>query len=220
MEGNSPEIVSSQTGPHARLADVVRRHRDHPWRAPLHAPTEAQFARWRATHDRTAPLVVDLGCGHGDSTLGLAARHPDAVLLGLDRSAHRLARLAPDGFAAHGRTTLMRAEAATLLRLLAADGLRIDVLYLLYPNPWPKPEHLQRRWHGHPVFPHLLGSARRVGLRTNWRTYAEEFAQAMLLLGRAGLVEALAPQAEVLTPFERKYRRSGHARFELVSDDA
>ena len=175
-----------------------------------------RLARFQPTSRRNSAWRIV----SGDSTLGLAARHPDAVLLGLDRSAHRLARLAPDGFAAHGRTTLMRAEAATLLRLLAADGLRIDVLYLLYPNPWPKPEHLQRRWHGHPVFPHLLGSARRVVLRTNWRTYAEEFAQAMLLLGRAGLVEALAPQAEVLTPFERKYRSSGHARFELVSDDA
>jgi tRNA (guanine-N7-)-methyltransferase len=212
--------VSSQTGPHARLEDVVRRHRDHEWRAPLHAPTEAQFARWHATHDRDAPLVVDLGCGHGDSTLVLAERHVDACVLGVDQSAHRLARLAPDGFATHGRTTLMRAEAATLLRLLAADGLRIDVLYLLYPNPWPKPEHLQRRWHGHPVLPRLLGNARRVVLRTNWRIYAEEFALAMPLLGRAGVVERLAADAEVLTPFERKYRSSGHARYELVSDDA
>ncbi len=220
MEGNSPEIVSPQTGPHARLDEVVQRHRDHAWRAPLHAPTVAQFARWQAGHDRFAPLVVDLGCGHGDSTLGLAERHADARLLGVDQSAHRLARLAPDGFAVHGRAALMRAEAATVLRLLAAHGLRIDVLYLLYPNPWPKPEHLMRRWHGHPVFPLLLANARRILLRTNWGTYADEFAQAAHWLGRAADRQVLAPDADVLTLFERKYRSSGHARFELVSDDA
>ena len=220
MEGNSPEIESSQSGPHARLADVVRRHRDHAWRAPLHAPTQAPFARWLAGHDRAMPLIVDLGCGVGDSTLGLALRHPDAVLLGVDQSAHRLARLAPTGFAVHGRTTLMRAEAATVLRLLAANQLRIDTLYLLYPNPWPKPEHLQRRWHGHPVFPTLLSVARRIVLRTNWRIYADEFALALALLGRAGVVAPLASDAVVLTPFERKYRSSGHACVELVSDDA
>jgi tRNA (guanine-N7-)-methyltransferase len=220
MDGNSPEIVSSQRGPHARLPDVVRRHRDHAWRAPLHAPTQAPFACWLAGHDRAMPLIVDLGCGHGDSTLGLALRHPDAVLLGIDQSAHRLARLAPEGFAVHGRATLMRAEAATVLRLLTANGRRIEVLYLLYPNPWPKPEHLLRRWHGHPVFPCLLANARRIVLRTNWRIYAVEFAQAAALLGRIGAVAELPRDAEVLTPFERKYRSSGHARFEVALDDA
>jgi tRNA G46 methylase TrmB len=220
MDGNSPEIVSSQTGPHARLPDVVRRHRDHAWRAPLHAATALQFARWQGVDDAAMPLVVDLGCGHGDSTLALAQRHAGARLLGVDQSAHRLARLAPTGFAIHDRASLMRAEAATVLRLLAAAGRRIEVLYLLYPNPWPKPEHLLRRWHGHPVFPCLLANARRIVVRTNWRIYAEEFALAAALLGRVGTVATLPQDAESLTPFERKYRSSGHARFEVALDDA
>lgn len=220
MEGNSPAIVSPQHAVHARLDTVVRRHRDHVWRAPLHAPSQEPFARWRAGHDRDAPLVVDFGCGHGDSTLVLAERHADAILLGVDQSAHRLSRLAPQGFAVHGRATLMRAEAATVLRLLAADDLRIDTLYLLYPNPWPKPEHLLRRWHGHPVFPTLLGSARHIVLRTNWRVYADEFAMAAGILGRAAAVRTLPADADALTPFERKYCRSGHARFEVASGDA
>lgn len=114
----------------------------------------------------------------------------------------------------------MRAEAATLLRLLAGEGIGIDALYLLYPNPWPKPEHLMRRWHGHPVFPLLIGNARRVVLRTNWRIYAEEFAQAARLFGRVGEVLPLAAESDVLSPFERKYRASGHRCFELVLDDA
>lgn len=212
-------IESSQHGPHARLADIVLRHRDHAWRAPLHAPTQAQFARWRATHDRLTPLVLDLGCGRGDSTLGLAAGHPDAAVLGVDQSAHRLLRLAPEGYAVHGRATLMRAEAATVLRLLAANAIQVDTLYLLYPNPWPKPEHLLRRWHGHPVFPMLARTARRIVLRTNWNIYADEFALAASAVGRTATVRTLPVDAEVLSPFERKYRRSGHACHEVLSDD-
>jgi tRNA G46 methylase TrmB len=220
MFGNSPEVASSQPGPHPRLREVVLRHREHPWRAPLHAASETQFARWLARHEPGAPLALDLGCGHGDSSLLLAARHPRHCVLGVDQSAHRLARLAPGGYAWHGRVCLIRAEAATVVRLLAAAGLRVDLLYLLYPNPWPKPEHLQRRWHGHPLFPLLLATAARLRLRTNWPLYAEEFALAAGYLGRATEVRALPADAEALTPFERKYRASGHARVELTIDDA
>lgn len=220
MSGNSPVVVSAQLAPHARLVEIVHRHRDHAWRAPLHAASQAQFERWRAQHDGACPLVVDLGCGHGDSALVLAGMHASARVLGVDQSAHRLARLAPAGFAVHGRSTLLRAEAATILRLLAVSGIGIDTLYLLYPNPWPKPEHLMRRWHGHPVFPLLLGTARRIVLRTNWPLYAEEFALAAQALGRSAGMTQLAAVDPVLTPFERKYVASGHARVELVIADA
>ena len=77
-----------------------------------------------------------------------------------------------------------------------------------------------RRWHGHPVFPVLLANARRVVLRTNWRIYADEFVRAAQLLGRTGAVQTLVDDAATLTPFERKYRASGHARFEAVIVDA
>lgn len=220
MDGNSPQITSAQSGLHARLDEIVQRHREHAWRAPLHAPSVAQFARWLAQHERARPLVVDLGCGQGDSSLLLARQHEDAIVLGVDQSAHRLARLAPEGFAVHDRVVLMRAEAATLLRLLAQHELAIDRLYLLYPNPWPKPEHLMRRWHGHPVFPTLLANARGIVLRSNWRIYAEEFAHAAALCGRVAEVAALAADAEVLTPFERKYAASGHWRHEVRIGDA
>lgn len=217
MSGNSSPVASPQQEPHPRLADVVERHRRHAWRAPLHQPTREQFARWLATRASTLSLVVDLGCGTGDSSLGLEAVHAQAEILGVDQSAHRLARLAPSGFARHGRVALIRAEAATVLRLLAQAQIGIDTLYLLYPNPWPKPEHLLRRWHGHPVFPQLLASARTIVLRTNWDVYAEEFAQAARICGRQAEVSLLDADAPPLTPFERKYRASAHACLEWRS---
>ncbi|MBK6728585.1 MAG: SAM-dependent methyltransferase [Xanthomonadales bacterium] len=220
MDGNSPQVTSAQSGLHPRLDEIVQRHREHAWRAPLHAPSVAQFGRWLAQHERARPLVLDLGCGHGDSSVLLAQRHEDAIVLGIDQSAHRLSRLAPEGFAVHDRVVLMRAEGATLLRLLAAQALPIERLYLLYPNPWPKPEHLMRRWHGHPVLPILLANARGIVLRSNWRIYAEEFARAAALCGRRGRVVTLPADAELLTPFERKYAASGHPRHELSIGDA
>lgn len=217
MRGNSPEIESSQQAPHRRLADVVRRHAEQPWRAPLHAPSVAAFERWAATVDVSRNLYVDLGCGTGDSTLALAARWPEAVVLGVDQSAHRLRRHAPDGFAMAGTTTLMRAEAATVLRCLQTGGFRLDSLFLLYPNPWPKPEHLMRRWHAHPVFPTMLAVARRIVLRTNWRVYADEHLLALAQLGWTAQHCVIDGEDEPMTPFECKYRASGHACFEVTA---
>ena len=218
MFGNSPPIESSQAGMHPRLLDVVRRHHAHPWRAPLHAPTQTQFARWRAdcTEATSArPLLLDLGCGNGESSLQLGEMRTDADVLGVDQSAQRLARRAADGYARHGHVVLLRAEAATFLRLLAASGVHVDTLYLLYPNPWPKPEHLQRRWHGHPVLPTLLGIARNIVLRTNWQTYADEFTLAAQTCGRTAMQSILATDSTVMTPFEAKYLASGHQRHEV-----
>ncbi len=215
MPGNSSPIVSAQQEPHPRLVEIVLRHRQHAWRAPPHAATEQQFARWISAREATPrPLLVDLGCGTGESSELLAAVHPEHEVLGVDQSAHRLARRAPSGLGADGRIAWLRAEATNVLRLLANAGIGIDTLYLLYPNPWPKAEHLRRRWHGHPVFPLLLANARQIVLRSNWRVYAEEFALACAVSGREGDCRALAAEAPVLSPFERKYLDSGHGRFE------
>jgi tRNA (guanine-N7-)-methyltransferase len=52
-----------------------------------------------------------------------------------------------------------------------------------------------------------LGGA--LELRTNWKVYAEEFAQALRIAGvqpQADLLKLESP----LTPFERKYQASAH----------
>ncbi len=162
-------------------------------------------------------IIMDSGCGTGDSTLALAACFPECWVIGIDQSAARLRRHAPDGFAVRGNTVIVRAELASFWRLFNTAGLRACRHYLLYPNPWPKAAQLGRRWQGHPVFFDLLHTADRIELRSNWQVYVEEFA---LALRFAGLDDARAESyaAELpLTPFERKYRDSGHALWRVCS---
>ena len=102
-------------------------------------------------------------------------------------------------------------------QLIASVGA-IAQHYLLYPNPWPKAKHVKRRWHAHPVFPAIIDLGGRLELRTNWSIYAREFELALTHLGiDAARVEPLAP-ATTWTPFERKYRASGHPLFRLTCD--
>lgn len=215
--GNSRVVFSAQSGIHHDLPRLVRRHRDHVYRRPISAASrvavEAALAR-RAGR----PLILDSGCGTGQSTVNIALRFADAFVLGIDRSATRLAR-APQ---LPENACLIRADLVDAWRALAARGERVARHYLLYPNPWPKIGQLARRWHGHAVFPDLLALGGVFECRSNWRIYVAELAAAVNLLANRGAVAEQLPAelavADPLTPFERKYAASGHALHRLVVD--
>lgn len=226
--GDSRRVDSNQTDVHPRLEAVVLRHLRAPWRQPPHPPSVAAFeaARELLRADELSRLVLDSGCGTGAGTATLAARHPDAVVIGVDRSAARLARSGAAGPGPRrgewpgreGNRLLVRAELATFWRLAAAAGWRLQAHYLLYPNPWPKSGQLTRRWHAHPAFPYLLALGGRLVMRCNWEVYAREFATALATATDRPAAARVLEQPEQLTPFERKYAASGHTLFEVTVD--
>ncbi len=206
--GNSRPVHSNQPGMHTQLPAVLRRHLDNPYRRPPAEHSRRAYAQLAANLARQArPLVLDAFCGTGQSTALLARRHPRHLVVGIDRSAHRLARHAGERA---DNYLLLQAEVEDIWALLLADGLRVEHHYLLYPNPWPKGKHLMRRVHGHPAFSRLLNLGGTVELRSNWQLYVEEFGLAMHLAGRRGVVAQLASDPP-LTLFESKYRDSGHS---------
>jgi tRNA G46 methylase TrmB len=219
MRQASSPVQSNQVGVHPRLADAVRRHLAAPAAAPIADHAHAAFAALRAAlAQRAAPLVLDSGCGTGASSLALAAAHRDCLVVGVDQSAARLRARLDDGV--HGwreGVLFLRTDVAQLWRLMAKAGLRVARHYLLYPNPWPKSVHYLRRWPMHPAWPYLLQLSGELELRTNWRVYADECAAALALSGMAARIESLSLDAEPLTPFERKYRASGHALLRLTA---
>tara|TARA_R110000772_G_scaffold61283_1_gene138148 strand:+ start:142063 stop:142779 length:717 start_codon:yes stop_codon:yes gene_type:complete len=208
VQASSRPVTSNQQGLHPRLVHTVRRHLEHASQAPLAAHNADA---WRRLAQRLAedsrPLVLDSFCGTGMSTARLAAAHPGHLVVGIDRSAHRLALHQHDE---HPPYLLLQAECEPLWRALAGAGRGVDYHYLLYPNPWPKARHLRRRIHGHPGFADLLALGGRVDLRSNWPLYVEEFGVAMHIAGVHGVVQRL-PDGPPLTRFEAKYRASGHA---------
>ena len=215
MFGNSQPVTSNQNGPHADLLKTVERHCQTRFRKPASPHTRQAFGQMLSHWHRMGqpPLVLDAGCGVGWSTLTLAQRHPDQLVIGVDQSAERLRR-GPDGQAGNpDNLLLLRADLVDFWRLLAAEGCTLDYHYLLYPNPWPRKQHLGRRWHGHPVFPAIATLGGKIECRSNWLIYLEEFAAALSHLtgATAEVTQWLPKDDQVLTPFEAKYRASGHA---------
>ncbi|WP_111414960.1 tRNA (guanine(46)-N(7))-methyltransferase TrmB [Billgrantia lactosivorans] len=219
MHATSRAIATNQLGPHKDVARRVARALGHPLRKPVAEHTREAFARALAWYEHRGggrqPLILDAGCGVGLSTRQLAARHEDHLVVGVDRSAERLSR-------EHGEVgdnaLLVRADLVDFWRLALAAGWQPARHYLLYPNPYPKSAHLKQRWHGHPVLPVILALGGRLELRSNWRLYVEEFAQALTqVTGVSADVEPFVPGEHYLTPFERKYHLSGQSLWRLVA---
>ena len=217
--GKSGMVNSSQTGVHPRLELTLRRHLQTPWMQPMHLPSVGAYQQLvnESVFSGEFPIILDSGCGTGKSTQRLAELFPQHIVIGIDRSLVRLAKSGVhSGFNRRGNCILLRAELTTFWRLMASDGHSPELHFLLYPNPYPKPAHLKRRWHCHPVFPQLLSLGGQIELRCNWEIYALEFAQAIeLACGKRVKVENLKTKTAV-SPFERKYLERGQQLYSVL----
>lgn len=209
-------VNSGQAGLHPHLDAIVRKHLASHWAQPLHRPS---VDAWRELEERGVfspgrPLILDSGCGTGESTRQLAGMYSGHLVIGVDRSQKRLGRGgAATCIVQRENYILLRAELATFWRLLLESGHSPARHFLFYPNPWPKSAHLKRRWHGHPVFPVLLALGGEIELRCNWEIYAREFARAAgLATGAIVATRQIMPDIPV-SPFERKYLERGQTLY-------
>ena len=228
--GDSKAIVTNQTGIHEKLVEVVNKHLHCEFKKPYQAHTQQAFEevnqrvkRFLADNPH-GELILDACCGVGQSTRLLAQQNPNALVIGVDKSAHRLDRNVKelnrlDGSGQVDNFCLIRADLNDFYRLVKAAKWQVSKHYVLYPNPWPKSKHLQRRWHGSAVFPQMIAIGKQLILRSNWRLYLEEFQSALAL---AKINSELTPvpvsvSTQPLTPFEAKYQASGQQCWQLAT---
>lgn len=126
---------------------------------------------------RTAPLVLEIGSGMGESTAAMAAAAPDVDHIAVEVFEPGLAQLLMRTTDA-GLTNLalLRGDAVTLLRERVPAG-SLDGVRIYFPDPWPKRKHRKRRL-VQPGFVALVSSRLRPGgtlhLATDWDDYAAQ----------------------------------------------
>jgi tRNA (guanine-N7-)-methyltransferase len=180
----------------------------------------------QAWFGRTAPLVLEIGSGMGESTAALAAAAPDVDHIAVEvyepGLAQLLMRLADADLT---NVTLLRGDAVALLeeRVPPASlaGIRI-----FFPDPWPKRRHRKRRL-VQPGFVALAASRLEPGgllhLATDWDDYALQMravcdAEPALENTAADLPGGWTPRPEwrPVTKFEQRARDEGRAIHDLV----
>jgi tRNA (guanine-N7-)-methyltransferase len=171
---------------------------------------------------RAAPVMLEIGCGMGETTAALAAAEPGWNYLAVDVYEPGLAAL------------LMRAEQLGLANLRLAHGDAVTLLAehvgndslagvrIFFPDPWPKAKHHKRRL-VNPAFVALLASRMRLGARLHLATDWAEYAEQMLAACRgepelAAEFPAWAPRPpwRGATKFELRARAEGRDVWELM----
>lgn len=219
--GDSRVIVSNQQGLNEKLDEVVLKHLQHSFKKPYQAHTLQAFIeieKW--IEQQGKPIIFDSCCGVGESTYHIAKAHPEAIVLGMDKSADRLSKHPTDAdikTEVLDNYRLLQVNLNDFWRLAVEANWTLSHHYLLYPNPWPKAKHLQRRWHGSAVFPSIIKLGGKLELRSNWFTYIEEFQRALELANVKSSTELYTAEYAI-TPFERKYWASGQQSLRLLSD--
>ena len=96
-------------------------------------------------YKRPAPLEVDLGCGDGTHLVELANAEPDRNFLGTERLRGRV-RTTSRKINALGLTNarvFLIESGYAVHHLLPSES--VTVFHLLFPDPWPKRRHHDRR---------------------------------------------------------------------------
>jgi tRNA (guanine-N7-)-methyltransferase len=107
--------------------------------------------RWKEEYFQNAnPLVLELGCGKGEYTVGLARNNPDKNFIGVDIKGNRIwtgAKQALDedlSNVAFLRTRIDFIESSF-------DYMEVDELWITFPDPQPQKTRARKRL-THPIF--------------------------------------------------------------------
>lgn len=100
--------------------------------------TEAWFGR-------SAPLVLEIGCGTGTSTVAMAANEPELDVIAVEVYRRGLAQLL-NGIDREGLTNvrLVRGDGVDVLEDMLSPNSLTGVR-VFFPDPWPKVRHHKRR---------------------------------------------------------------------------
>ena len=204
-----------------RWPDLGMQPRDSDGRPTGTLDTEAWFGR-------SAPVVLEIGCGAGISTLAMAAAEPDLDVVAVEVYRRGLAQLL-SGVDRAGLTNvrLIRGDGIDVLEHMLAPGSLTGVR-VFFPDPWPKARHHKRRLL-QPSTVALIADRLRPGgvlhAATDHAGYAEQIAEvgdAEPLLRRVGLDSEDLPISvrRPVTKYEAKAQNVGSAVTEFLWEKA
>jgi tRNA (guanine-N7-)-methyltransferase len=132
---------------------------------------------WRQVFGRNAPIVLDVGFGHGESTIEMAAAEPELDVIGVE--VHTPGVVTVLDAIEHRQLHHVRVVHGDLLPFLdriAPESLTVVRIY--FPDPWTKRRNFHRRLVG-PDVVSALTDRLRVGGKLHLATDIADYADMM-----------------------------------------
>nr|WP_236685237.1 tRNA (guanosine(46)-N7)-methyltransferase TrmB [Mycobacterium lepromatosis] len=238
-ETNRPEPGSEQSGAarylpviafrtrHSALSQAQRQTWERLWpeigisvvpqtRSGERLDTDAWFGR-------SAPVVLEIGCGSGTATLAMAQHEPDIDVIAVEVYRRGLAQLlcAINRDQVHN-IRMIHGNALYLLQHLIAP-MSLTGVRVFFPDPWPKARHHKRRLL-QPATVELIADRLLPGgvlhTATDHPDYAEQIAEVgdgEPLLSRAdGSTQLPIATVRPTTKYETKAQHAGNIVTELI----
>jgi tRNA (guanine-N7-)-methyltransferase len=185
--------------------------------APRHAIPEGPLVPQEA-FGRDAPVVLEVGCGHGAAAIGYAAHHPGHDLLAVDVFTPALARmLAAAECQGLANLWVHHGDAVALLTERIAPGA-LAAVHLFFPDPWPKARHGKRRFvsaRNLDLLASRLAPGGHLLVATDHDGYAAHTRAVLAADGRFVVTEGQRPPWRPLDGFEAKGLAAGRSVSEL-----
>ena len=179
---------------------------------------------WAQIFGNDHPIVLEIGCGMGETTAKIAAQNPNVNYIGVEvfttGVGALLKRVQEYGLS---NLRIIQHDAVEIVRDMIPQGMLAGV-HIFFPDPWHKARHHKRRLiQG--AFVHELALRLKCGgyihCATDWENYAEQMLAVLSaeeLLTNTNSAQSFIPRPEgrPLTKYESRGNRLGHGVWDVL----
>jgi tRNA (guanine-N7-)-methyltransferase len=173
---------------------------------------------WAAVSGRRAPVVLEIGSGHGAAAIAYAQAHPEADVVAVEVHVPGVARMLAAADTAGVANLRVHPGDALPLLTERVPPASLAAVHLFFPDPWPKKRHAKRRFvqqHTLELLASRLVPAGVLLVATDIDAYAGHVRRQLAHHGRWDVVEGERPTWRPDDGFEAKGLRAGRTVTEL-----
>lgn len=188
----------------------------------LGIPFRESACDFDAAFGRSAPRVLEIGCGMGETTAAIAAANPAIDYIGIEVHTPGVGSLLKQIDEMHlANVRVIQHDAVEVLQHMIEPG-SLSGIHIFFPDPWPKKRHHKRRLI-QPALTALAASRLQPGgylhAATDWKEYADQILEVLSaepLLENTAAGFATRPSYRPQTKFESRGLKLGHGVWDII----